>query len=208
MQSRGRPPKDPAETKASQISVRLTADLVARLDEAAKQNRLSRAEEISRRLERSFTEEGRIEDVFGGRETYAFLKLVAQAFSMLRQSTGQTWHRDRFTFDHALVAMTEIFGYFRPSGSRRIPSDLPMLEHARANGLKTGPMIAQARKFPFGKLAGRMAVFLLETAPVPGEEAMDQQREIFRRIATDLRMRLTAPNQAQTDLVAWGEMKP
>src|SRR5262245_61704000 len=160
---RGRKPTDPRNPKTRQKSLRLSDALLSKIEAAAKADGRSLSDEITRRLERSFIgEEVRAVETFGCHETYALALLIARALRELRDQTGQWGHRDRFTFDHAVAAIQEIMNYSRPRGRRTVPADMPVLEMMRANRLKTGNVLEQAETYPFGKIAGRVAVFRVE----------------------------------------------
>jgi hypothetical protein len=197
-----RPPKTPGQPKARQISIRFDQALLGRLKDSAAREGRTLSEEISRRLDRSFLGEAAAVETFGGDHTYAFLKLVAQAFKQLRSDTGQCWHRDRFTFDHAVKAVAEIFPYFRPQGRPTMPSDMPILERFKEGGIAiTAELKKRLRAYAFGRNSGATAVFRMEVAPPEGQEAAPHQR-IFQRIAFELRSQLSASGRsAQRDLI-------
>jgi hypothetical protein len=194
---RGRKPKDPDNPKTNQKSIRLSEALLTKIEGAAKADGRTVSDEITRRLERSFI--GDVER-YGGNETYALALLIAQALRDLRDQTGHWWHRDRFTFDHAVAAVTEIMSCFRPAGRRTVPGDMPVLEMMRSHRLKTGAVLEQAKTYPFGKLAGRLAAFRVQFPPLEGQENAPHQR-IFQRIAFDLQQRLSG--SPQEDLINW-----
>jgi hypothetical protein len=190
----GRRPMDPKHPKTQQINFRLSEELLERLRAAAKAGDRNVTEEIRRRIERSFIgEEARAVETLGSHETYALFLLIGQAFRTLREQTGHWWHRDRFTFDHAVEAVTEIMGYFRPRGRRKAPTDMPQLDMMRARGLKTGDAVTQAKTFPFGQLAGRLAVFQTEAPP---GDTMPPLHKIFQRISIELRPHLVGSPRA------------
>jgi hypothetical protein len=201
--ARGRKPKDPENPKNRQKSLRLGAGLLIKIEKAAKADGRTVSEEITRRLDRSFIgEEARAVETFGSHETYALAFLIAHALRELRDQTGHWWHRDRFTFDHAVAAVNEIMSYFRPSGRRSVPGDMPVLEMMRDNRLKTGDVVSQARTYPFGKLAGRMAAFRVQF-PLPEGQEITPHDRIFKRIAFELQQRLSGCPQA--DLINWSK---
>jgi hypothetical protein len=202
MAKAGRKPKNPEQPKTRQISIRFSDALLLRLQQSAAEAGRPVSEEITARLERSFSEEERAVKAWGGHTTYALMLLMAQALEMLRADTGQCWHRDPFVFDQAVIAMNEVLRYFRPRGRRAVPSDMPLLEMMRRNGLKAAPVAAQARRYPFGKLAARLAVFSLDrTTPVDNEEPL--YRKVLEQLAFDLRGKLASVHRgsAQADLL-------
>lgn len=172
MAKRGRPKKDPKEKKAGNISTRLRGDLRDRLQEAANLDRRTLSDEIARRLEDSFTETDRLMERVGGAENLALLMLIAESLKDLHSLTTQAWHRDRFTFDHALQAIVEVLSYFQPEGRAKPP----------ANAFE-GP------DFPYGPSVARKAIIKNESAY--REPDTRPEREVYKRIAQALDARLT-----------------
>jgi hypothetical protein len=115
----GRRPINPNAPKSATISTRFTPELRGRLEEVAKKNGCSLSEEIGRRLELSFTENRRSEDKFGGVKTYNVLLLIARAFRLLREMTGQAWFDDPLTFEEAEKILNLLLSHFRPDGERK-----------------------------------------------------------------------------------------
>lgn len=186
----GRKPMDPVNPKTDKVNFRLSTDLVSRLREAAATGGRSLSQEMSRRLDGSFSATDA--DRFGGRCTYALCKMIALAVGDLREQTGHPWHSDRFTFDHAVTAINEILGYFRPEGAAEVPEDLPLLERLREQGLDPTAAAEEAKAFPFGVLAARVAAFKVEVG-------VDDP--VIQRIRDAIGRRMVGSPQA--DLLDW-----
>ena len=201
---RGRRPKAPEDRKVH-INVRLEPDLLERLNRM--KGKLTLSEEIDRRLRLSFTDI-RIEDP-RGYQTRAFCRLLVQTLQNLKRDTGHPWFRNPFTFGHALIAAAELFRYFQPRGRRSVPDDLPLAELQKSRGLDPEPILKQAKTYPFGKVAARMAVFHLEFAEQQSgdvddiEDDLKRERELFKDLSIKLRGRLTS--SAQADLLNWSD---
>lgn len=189
--------------------MRVTPALQSILSDAAKQDGRTVSDEIARRLEASFDDD-LLPDRFGGRTTWALLELIAAALSQLREDTGECWHRDPFSFDHALKAVAEVLGYFRPPGEPDIPEDHAVLQEMRAQfevdnvpakqrASAERKLRAQLRTYPFGVMAARMAVFRVEVATPQADTAV---ADIFQRIKREVGMQLAASGRSpQADLI-------
>jgi hypothetical protein len=185
---------NPANQKPEKVNFRLSTELLDKLQAAAKAAGHATSQEITHRLEDSFGANLAAEDRFGGVHTYALCRLVSAALGELRNQTGHGWHSDRFTFDHAVKAVNEILSYFPPAGDPEVPDDLPMAQRLRDLGLDTAAVEEQAKGFPFGVLAARLAAFKVETATPESEQ-------VYRRIRDDAGAKMVGSPQA--DLVDW-----
>lgn len=90
---RGRPPKGD-EAKRHAIGIRTTKELKERIEREAAHTGRSVAQEVERRLERSFE----ADDFAGGRETRALLSLLAGAIGFAERRTGHGWTEDYLTW--------------------------------------------------------------------------------------------------------------
>ncbi len=172
MTARGRPKKDLAEKKSGNISTRLRGDLRGRLEKEAREAGRTLSDEIARRLVRSFSEDERLMERVGGPENLALLMLIAESLKDLHSITMQPWHRDRFTFDHAVAAVGELLSYFRPEGRAKAPT---------VAWVEPG--------FPYGANVARKAVVKLET-PFNQPDTRPE-RAVYQRIAKTVDEQLT-----------------
>jgi len=126
MGKRGPAPKGGYPEKTKVLSTRITAALRDELQRAASRSGRSLSSEIEHRLRRSFTKEERIEEMFGGRETCAIMRLIANVITVTAQQAGlitqrargkkTTWLNDPYVYDQAVMAVRAILEVFRPAG--------------------------------------------------------------------------------------------
>src|SRR6478672_8630665 len=95
--------QNPTGPRTSEASFRVSEELKARLRKAASDGARTLSQEIAHRLDRSFDDEDR----FGGACTYALCRLFVVAMTDLRENTGQSWHSDRFAFEHAVAGQRD-----------------------------------------------------------------------------------------------------
>jgi hypothetical protein len=167
MKKRGRPKASAGTAKEVHISTRFTAELKARLERSAADNGISLSEDIARRLDRSFEEEGRKIKEFGGYVNYAFCRLIAYAFEGVKYQTGHPWSKSPFAYRHAKTAAEFIMEAFRPRGSGKVPSDHPYLQSLRERGASAELIKSVAADLKItddGKMIAISAVFALEAA--------------------------------------------
>lgn len=203
MGQRGPKPRTPSELKSAATGVRLTEGLRQRLQKSANQNGVSLSQEISARLEESFSESRRRVEDLGGLWTYNLFRLFAKALAHLHRETGRAWHRDAYSFRHAVAAINEILEYFRPDGIVKVPDDHPALESLRSAGVTDlKPIIAQLAKFEHGRQVGKLTVFQMEVSGFhPDSEYYKPFREIAERLSPRLKQ-LKKSGKAQRDLLA------
>lgn len=128
MARRGPKPRPEATKKAGQMTLRLSQALRDRLQQAADSNGVTLSTEISNRLEETLDAGTATTKEFGGLQTYAVCRLIADALGGVRMQTGHSWLEDRFSYDHAITAINEIVEYFKPNGPNKVPDDLPILQ--------------------------------------------------------------------------------
>ena len=105
---RGRPSKIPVEGERNSLGLRVTAQLKAKLEEAAAASGRSQSQEAEFRLERSFmVNEGRYLE-FGGKDTYQFCAMLAQMADMMTLTKGKRWKDDSGWFLYVVGAWTEM----------------------------------------------------------------------------------------------------
>jgi Arc-like DNA binding domain len=114
-----------AKSDNVQLKVRTKEPLRAKLEAAALDRGVSMNTEIVDRLDRSFDQDERLEDLFGSRDLYGIMKMVATAMTLTgktaeqgSQLSGRTidWRRDPYAFDQAVESAVRILQGFRPPG--------------------------------------------------------------------------------------------
>ena len=156
---RGRPPKDEATRKSEPLSIRLTPELRARLDEERMSDDPARtlSKEIELRIEESFDFDKAVEQQLGGSDLYyCLLRLVAQQINIIEHQTGRRFVENRFTFDQVKAAINTILDHFKPPGASSPPEFLTGLLDERAITL-------------LGKRAALLALAQLEIAEMSAE---------------------------------------
>jgi hypothetical protein len=110
----GPAPRGEYVDKAKTLSTRITADLRAALDAAKEKSGRSLSQEIEYRLRRSFEEDTKIKDIFGGRENYAIARLIG----CLLDSHGGDWKTDEENFDYVIASVALVLRLFGPRATR------------------------------------------------------------------------------------------
>jgi hypothetical protein len=153
-------PRKRKEADTVQISVRAKEPLRRQLEEAAKERGVSMNVEIIDRLQRSFENERRIEEIFGSREVYGLMHIVAAAIHETGRAAGfyathslegaAGWLRHPFAYDEAVKAAMKVFEVFRPKGSPSPPAHLVHQNLGRgfANGILNEIARGEARVTP------------------------------------------------------------
>jgi hypothetical protein len=133
---KGTPMSNRAQSDTAQFNWRMREPIRAALEAAAKKRGISINQEITRRIEASFTEERteerRINEAFGNAEIFGLLKVVASAFVEggrmgAHLVSAKNYVENPFAYDHAVKAANKIFELFRPNGEIVPPkkTDLP-----------------------------------------------------------------------------------
>jgi hypothetical protein len=120
----GRPPKAETEKKGAQLSIRIPADLRARLEAARRESAtsVSLSHEIETRLRRSFEDrEQEVKDRFGGQTNYWLFLIIANRIRVLESFTQDRWWRDPYTHQQVKILITTMFDFFKPAGQARKP---------------------------------------------------------------------------------------
>jgi hypothetical protein len=172
----GRKPKPAGERHSEYFQVRVTPEVRAAIEEAARKNERTLRAEIAARLRAS------IEVTPQDRETAALSRLVAEIANRVAQEgplrKGEIttmpvpggWHRDRFTFDAFKSAISKVLDLFAP------PPDSPERSHPF---FKTPDDLAQSLVFWLWND--------LDTAAYSAEVQPDEDRlRGFGTIARDL----------------------
>jgi hypothetical protein len=128
-----RGPQPGSAKKGATTSIRFEPGLKKRLAAAAKRNGVTFSEEVSQRLELSFSTLATREAEFGDRSTYAFCRFLARAFQKVREETGYHWTGHPFAFKHAKQAVEELLDLMSPPGTLQVPDDMPVLMTLRSH---------------------------------------------------------------------------
>ncbi|MBM2711677.1 hypothetical protein JQK88_10505 [Mesorhizobium caraganae] len=120
MGKRGPAPKGEYENKSNVLSTRIRSDTRANLVSAAKASGRSLSQEIEHRLRRTFIDDARIEDAFGGRRNYLLMRMVAlaaeTAFRFAGKNENSNWLDEPIAFDAAVKMINEVLSAIRPDG--------------------------------------------------------------------------------------------
>ncbi len=106
----GRPHLPPEKGKRQTIGLRVTSELKDRLLRKAAKTGRSLSQEAELRLERSFEEEKKRYEIFGGEDRYTLMQWLAMTITLAEGTTGKHWKSDRETYLIALHAMDSILG--------------------------------------------------------------------------------------------------
>jgi hypothetical protein len=125
-----------AKSDTIQLKVRMKEPLRAQLELAAKAHGVSLNSEIVDRLERS---ERQIEDVFGGRDVYGIMRVIAAAIHETGSTAGffttgsldgaRGWLRNPWAYDQAVQAALRVFEALKPDGDPSPPKDQKHMEN-------------------------------------------------------------------------------
>jgi hypothetical protein len=94
----GRKPKGEYSGKSLVFSTRISPELRGALEKAAKSSGRSLSQEVEHRLRRSFAEDETIVDLFGSRQTYRIMRMMADAIHIC-QRPGEAVGRPDVIFD-------------------------------------------------------------------------------------------------------------
>jgi hypothetical protein len=124
---KGRPGRTPQAGERVSLGLRVTAEMKARIDEAAALSGRSQSQEAEIRLLNSFQSEERA----GGPEEAAMLSLVASAFMRGGQMAAQwkwkdgagasAWVNDPYCFQQACLALGKVLSMMEPEGEVEAP---------------------------------------------------------------------------------------
>ena len=120
MARRGPVPRGEYSNKSRVLSTRIREDTRNSLEAAAKHSGRSLSQEIEYRLRRSFDEDKRIFELFGGRRNYAVLRLVADVMQTIYNPfrPDADWLDDPYQFDQLVTAVASVLEAVRPPGDR------------------------------------------------------------------------------------------
>lgn len=115
----GSRPKGEYVGKSQVFSTRIRPDLRSRLEQASKKSGRSLSQEIEHRLRRSFVEDDKIAERFGGRRNYWVMKIIALALEGADagfHTKNGNWLDDPVSFDRALGTIRAWLMMIRPPG--------------------------------------------------------------------------------------------
>jgi TraY domain-containing protein len=103
------------------FSTRIRPDLRASLEAAKNRSGRSLSQEVEHRLRRSFIEDEKIADLFGSRENYFIMRIVALAMQYaripFRGGKHRDWLRDPLNFEVVVRTVNNVLDSIRPAGS-------------------------------------------------------------------------------------------
>jgi hypothetical protein len=112
----GRVPKGEYAGKSSVFSTRISPELRTRLEKATKQSGRSLSQEVEHRLRRSFEKDDQIVELFGDRQTYRLMRMMADAINF---SCGldfdESWMDQPITFALAKEAINAVLDRVAPN---------------------------------------------------------------------------------------------
>ncbi|MFL6305086.1 MAG: hypothetical protein ACJ72H_16260 [Candidatus Sulfotelmatobacter sp.] len=116
MAKRGRPPKGEYPEKKRVFASRVREDTWKMLQRAAAKSGRSVSQEFEHRLRLGLDKDEKVEDAFGDLQTYALMKLAAQAIDSMTalKQTRSHWTANVTTFDEALQLINRTLQAFRP----------------------------------------------------------------------------------------------
>lgn len=187
MGKRGPKPADEFGDQKAVLSTRITQHTRDALEAAAALSGRPLSREVEYRLRRSFDEDEKLVDLFGGRQLFALMRAISSA--MMVAGTGWVssisdksrrsvdWLNDPDAYQRVVQATNAVLEALRPPGERSPPAELvEVLGH----------------KFDPNQMAAGLARLMMEeigeaspTQPAPNEQVKATQF-LFRRIASDL----------------------
>jgi hypothetical protein len=132
---KGPKPKGEYAGKSSVFSTRITPQLRKAIEKAAKSSGRSVSQEVEHRLSRTFKEDADIVDVFGSRQTYRLMRMMADAVHVgSRDGQPVDWLADPVAFVFARAAINAVLDVVAPSGVDAAINDSLLQSHADAKG--------------------------------------------------------------------------
>lgn len=162
-------PTGPGGKKSAQLSIRISPELRAKLEAAAKEDEVGRSlsQEIEARLRLSFGEPQRRVDEFGGPILYSLFHTLAAHIRGIEHNTKHRLWEDRYTFDECMVLIDMVMQRFKPAGSRKVPKQLKETQLGKMsavtmlvllNDIFVGKLDAGARLFNASFLATKLRI--------------------------------------------------
>ena len=128
---RGRPALPPGEGKKIPLNMRTTQEIRDKLESAAKQSGRSLTHEVEYRVEQSFRQEARVEQIqeatrkalvsnFGSEVRYKLMLIIAGLVGLVEEKhNNRSWLSDRTTFHEAKAAVD---AFLESMGPKRPPA--------------------------------------------------------------------------------------
>jgi hypothetical protein len=128
---RGPAPKGEFSDKSQVFSTRISAELRARLEEAASKSGSTLSREVEHRLRRSFADDDAALEKFGSRRNRAVLKMLAAAMQTVYNPDrpNADWLDDPWLFDQCVRTLISLLEAIKPSGGIE-PLSNPLLDLA------------------------------------------------------------------------------
>ena len=127
--------KPTGDGKRHPLNMRTTRETRERLEATAAANGRSLAQEVEARLERSFAQDQRLEDVFGSADLFGLLRAVGTAMDAAGKSAGfmstrspagaRGWIDHPYAYDQALQVAVRVLDALRPLGAIELPDVRP-----------------------------------------------------------------------------------
>jgi hypothetical protein len=133
--AKGPAPKGEYAGKSSVFSTRIRPDLRKKMAAAAKKSGRSLSQEVEHRLRRSFVDDEKISDIFGDRQTFSLMRMMALAIHMdphLPTDSKSTWLDDPERFETAVAAALSVLEAIRPEGL--VSYDRPLQQILQTRG--------------------------------------------------------------------------
>lgn len=146
--------------RGAPTGIRFDPELKARINEAKIASRRSFSEEVTARLEASFSA---IE--FGNPQTRNLATVLALALELERERTGFTWFENAWAWAGAKAAINAVLSLMKPSGATDVvPDDAALLVHLRLSSLGSLlPQVAeQLKDASLGENSGKAAIGRME----------------------------------------------
>ena len=135
----GRPGRPRTVGERVPLGLRVTPELKAKLDSAAKDSGRSQSQEVELRLEQSLRSEGALYealDLAYGRELTAVVLTLARALHFTGTRTAfvskfteegiEKWMSNPYAFDQAISAANVVLEAFRPEGKVEVPTHIAL----------------------------------------------------------------------------------
>jgi TraY domain len=118
----GRPIKPAQAGERASLGLKVTADIKGRLDAAAQASGRTQSQEAELRLERSFTMQDQIWEMFGGRAAFNAALLMSSSFAHVgnQEADGRPvgeWMKDPTVFDRAMRGVVDALWSIHPDAS-------------------------------------------------------------------------------------------
>jgi hypothetical protein len=195
MGRRGPQPRGEFEDKSAVFSTRIRADTRAWLEETRKASGRSLSQQVEFLLRRARDEDGKIEQAFGSRRTYALMRLIASVAEVILTTKGRKgldWLDDPYRFGQVQQAINAVLDAIRPNGKiggetgSRMQGQVTAAETLREVQIADSslPLTSTRRQHVSGKIKADLGE-VVERAQVFGRtpEETRQEAEAARQFA-------------------------